>query len=230
MEIDIIILSYAYNDDLIQMTNECVSSLVESETSSNMKFNIVVLESNKLLKPYQFPSTTTIYPEQKFGFHSYLNIGINITSSSYICLCNNDLKFHKYWATEIIKYMDIYPDVFSASPICSIYHPSIGFKLYDGISFGYRVGYELAGWCLFLRRDIFALIGKLDENYVFSGADYDFSYTLWVRNIKHALVSSSIVDHLTGRTLITQSKERQDDLTNQITYHMKKWKSRIDLK
>ena len=226
-EIDIIILSYAQNSELQQTTRDCVDSLIASEDPAAIKFNIIILESAKNLADYQYPGTTTVYPNEPFGFHRYMNIGIDMTSSPYVCLCNNDLIFYKNWASEILKYMDQIPDLISASPICSYLNRYTGIPLNSGIKIGYRVGFEISGWCLFMKREIFDKIGRLDENYRFSGADHDYANTLGVMKIKHGLITSSIVDHLNNITLNMQSEERQNELMLPGTYHSMKWGYRI---
>jgi len=227
IEIDIIILSYAYNKELKQTTIDAINSLITSEDSTKINFNIIIIESQQELNDYQYAFSKTVYPETPFGYHRYMNIGIDLTSSPYICLCNNDLIFHKGWASEILKYMEEIPDLVSASPICSIGHPFMGIQVNSGIQAGYRIGYEIAGWCLFLKREILLSIGILDENYRFSGADHDYANTLAVMNLKHALITTSIVDHAYSKTLMTQSKERQDELTKDIIYNVKKWNHRL---
>ncbi|WP_442587845.1 glycosyltransferase family 2 protein [Pedobacter sp. AW31-3R] len=227
-EIDIIILSYAQNEELKNTTLNCLNSLMISEAPDQIKFNVVVIESEKSIKPYQYPNSHTIYPEQAFGYHKYMNIGISVTYASFICLCNNDLVFHPFWATEILNafYEDRY--ISSASPVCSIHHPKMGIELNNGIIYGYRIRFEVSGWCIFLKRDIFRLIGKLDENYLFWCADNDYANTLGVLKLRHALVTSSIVDHLENVTLNKQSEERIDELTEKGGhYFYKKWKPRL---
>ncbi|WP_216848909.1 glycosyltransferase family 2 protein [Pedobacter sp. L105] len=224
--IDVIILSYAHTNELMQTTINCINSLQTSEDSSKIKFNILVMESQKDLGNYQYPFSKTIYPDQPFGYHTYMNLGIEMTNAAYICLCNNDLIFHPNWASEILKTMNQIPDLLSASPICSILHPNHGFDLYSGIKQGYRIGLEIAGWCLFMRRELFQLTGKLDENFTFNSADYDYANTLAVLNIKHALITSSIVDHLYNTTVNTHSKERQEEL-NITDYYYFKWSHRL---
>jgi len=226
-EIDVIILSFAHTHKLLQLTKSCLISLLQSENQKKIKINVIVIESQKLMKPYQYPGTTTIYPEQPFGYHRYMNIGINSTHSPFICICNNDLIFHPHWASEILKQMEIDKELVSASPISSNYHPNLAMSLDKEAIFGYRVGYEITGWCLFFKRELIDSIGKLDENYEFSGADYDYAYTLWVCGIKHALITSSIVDHIAAQTLKTQTETRQNQLTKDVIYHKKKWGSRI---
>jgi len=226
-EIDIIILSYAQSQELKEMTIHCIDSLITSKDTASINFNILVIESYKEIKGYQYPYTKTIYPDEPFGYHRYMNIGIKLTSSPYVCLCNNDLNFHPGWASEILIQMTQIPDLMSASPLCSIVHPELGVPLNSGIRIGYRVGYEITGWCLFVKREIFKKIGKLDENYRFSAADHDFANTLALLNIKHALITSAVVDHGNSKTLKTQTKQRQDELTKGVLYHVKKWNYRL---
>lgn len=227
IEIDIIILSYAQNDELKEVTLNCIKSLIASENPWFIHFNIIIVESERSISPYQYPHTTTIYPDEPFGYHRYMNIGIAMTSSKYICICNNDLIFHQHWATEILKPFYQYVDVYSASPICSIHHLKNGYKLNDGIKIGYRIRDEVAGWCLFFKRDMLRITGKLDENYIFWCADNDYSNTLWVTKLTHVLVTSSVVDHLENKTLLSQTPERRLELTEQeCIYFEKKWKAR----
>ena len=227
IEIDVIILSYAYNDQLKSVTIDSINSLLASEDPSKIKFNIIVMESQKDLNGYQYPSSQTVYPKEYFGFHRYLNIGIEMTNAPFVCLCNNDLIYHKNWASEILKYMQDIPDLISASPICSIYHHNVGVQMYTGIWEGYQIGYEISGWCLFVKRELFGIIGKLDENFTFSSADYDYSNTLAVLGLKHGLVTSSIVDHLDKTTRSTQTQEKQIELGARVEYFDHKWSHRL---
>ena len=224
--IDIIILSYAKNQKLQETTINCIKSLVNSENAAIIKFNIIIFESNSLLKNYQYPFSQTIYPQEPFNFHQYMNMGIETSSNKYVCLCNNDLVFHANWASEILKCMEMHPDLMSASPLCTILQPYISIALNSGIKFGYRVGYELAGWCLFFKREMLLSTGKLDENYIFSSADYDYSNTLAVLNIKHALITSAWVDHLNSVTINTMSAAIQSTF-NDTNYYNLKWNHRI---
>jgi len=227
IEIDVIILSYAQTENLKEVTINSIKSLLDSEDALEIKFNVVVMESNKELDSYQYSNSLTIYPEETFGFHRYLNIGIDNTSSPYVCLCNNDLLYHKGWASEILKYMKYIPDLISASPLCSIYHHNVGVHMNTGMWEGYQIGYEISGWCLFVKRSLFDIIGRLDENLIFGGADYDYSNTLAVLNLKHGLITSSIVDHLDKTTISIQSDESRSKLIYKTNYFDHKWNHRL---
>ncbi len=227
IEIDIIILSFAQDAMLKTVTENAVSSLRESEPDSRIKFNIIIVESNRSLEPYQYPGTKTIYPRKKFGYHRYMNIGIDLTDSPYICICNNDLIFHKAWASELLKAFEEDKELKSASPYCSLHHPSQGIEVNSGNHIGYRVRKELVGWCIFFKREMLKTTGKLDPNYRFWYADDDYSMTLQKYGIKHALVSSSVVDHLESQTLKTKSeKEKRALTTREKFYYEYKWEGR----
>ncbi|TDG35300.1 glycosyltransferase family 2 protein [Pedobacter changchengzhani] len=203
--IDIIILSYAKNDELKKLTEQTISTCVESEEQKEIKFNIVVIESNQNLKPYQFEHSETIYPDVKFGFHRYLNIGIKNTNNEYICLCNNDLLFHPNWASEILKAMKDDSELLSASTFCPIMHKNGKFKMNSGLIDGYETLFS--GWCFMVKRSLFDTIGFLDEKFEFWYADADYLKTLKMHGIKNTLITSSIVSHLNAVTSQSLSKK-----------------------
>lgn len=227
-EIDVIILSYARNSKLKEITEKCVESLLSSEDPKQIKFNILILESHPGLAKFEYQCAKTVYLSDKFSYNKFFNMGVAMTSAKYICLCDNDLIFHPRWASEILKAFNKFYDLSSASPICSIHHPRLGFELNSGIHTGYRNKYEFAGWCNFLKRDAFRLIGKLDENYTFWCSDNDFANVLKTLKLRHVLVSSSVVDHLDGMTIDQISLENNFKFTSgEYFYYKKKWNHRM---
>ncbi|WP_158799579.1 glycosyltransferase family 2 protein [Pedobacter sp. L105] len=230
-EIDIIILSFAQTEELKQVTVNCLDSLIASEDPELIKSNIIVVESQKDLKPFQYNYGQTVYPDESFGYNRYMNIGISMTSAPYVCLCNNDLFFHPQWATEIVKVFKAYPDLSSASPMCTIHHAKLGVTPNMGLFAGHRERTEVSGWCLFFKRSMLSLIGHLDENFIFRHASHDYTHLLSSLNLNHFLVTSSVVDHLDHTTLNKQEPERWDELMyQQDTYYEKKWGYRLGRK
>ena len=223
-EIDIVILSYAKNYTLKNLTEQAISSLIASEDSNFIEFNITVIESNMALKPFQYIGTSTIYPKTKFGYNRYLNIGIKNGKAANICLCNNDLIFHKRWASEILTAFNDDSELVSASPICSILSDEDYYKINSGNYYGYSTRREVSGWCIFLKREIIPKIGKFDEKIKFWFSDTDYVRLLELHNLKHALITSSIVDHLESKTLSSSSQEKISKLTNdEFLYYDYKW-------
>jgi GT2 family glycosyltransferase len=226
VSIDIIMLSYAKNADLKNVTQQSIDTLLESEDRSIIHFNIIVLESNKSLKPFIYSNCKTIYPNQKFGYHKFLNIGISATNNPYLCLCNNDLIFHKNWASEILKAINVDHQLYSLSPACPLYHKDIISSSDNLISYGYEKRSHITGWAIFVKRDIFNIIGKLDEHFKFWYCDDDYIETLKHYNIKHAIVYKSLVTHLESTTInngIISKKDRHKFTYDQKYYFDYKW-------
>jgi len=222
-EIDIVILSYSANEGLKQVTSDCINSLISSQDES-IEFNILVLESEKKLFPYQFEGSRTIYPEEKFNFHKYLNLGVSLTSNNLICFCNNDLIFEKGWAQSLIAAMDIDKELLSVSPLCPQFHPGVGIFPNSGLKYGYSIRKEIAGWCFMIKRELLSIIGPFDEHFSFWFADTDYSHTLKKYNIKHALVTDSMVRHLDGRSTQELEDSQKSAMTNeQFWYFQYKW-------
>lgn len=211
MKVDVIIISDAKNDALKHLTAQTLNTLFASE--ENVTFYAYIIESSNADFSHVHKNVKTIHPTKEFGYHRYLNIGRKLGSSEYVCLCNNDLKFHKNWASNMINEMER-NKLLSASPM-SVDHNTAKFNLKQnsGVLFGYEIAKHVAGWCIFQKRSIYSIIGDLDERFIFWYCDNDYSMTLKKNNIKHGLVTSSRVDHIVSKTLNTKTKREFDLLT-----------------
>jgi len=226
INVDVIVLSYAKSEKLRLTTEQGIQSLVNSE-STDIHFNIIILESNKSLFPYQYQQSETLYPKGTFGFNKFINIGLKNSNNEYVCIANNDLLFHKGWASKIIDSMASDPSLASASPYCSLFHPRVGITKNSGLHYGYEIRRQVAGWCLFTRRSTLNIIGPFDENLYFWFCDNDYANMLKKHRLKHALVTNSIVDHLDGTTTETLTPPAKYDLTRgAFLYYDYKWNHR----
>lgn len=228
-KIDIIILSYAKDEKLQGLTIQTVDTLQQSEAPQEIEFNVLVIESNKSLIPYQYPGTKTIYPDTAFGYNKYMNIGIKATDSEYVCLCNNDLIFHKGWAGAILQAISNDPTLLSVSPYCTTFHKNAGFDENGPPMEGYFG--VLGGWCIFMKRKIFDTIGLFDEKLLFWYCDADYCKTLEKFGIKNCLVPASKVTHLGSESLKTVDDKEYQKLTQvPRIYYSYKWKHHSYLK
>ena len=221
-EVDVVILSWAKNDELKTVTEDGIRTCIISE--SNIKFNFYIVETNSEVA-YDFPNTQTIYPSSDFSYHKFMNIGIREGNAKYVCICNNDLTYEKGWASNIIEIMESNPHVKSASPWCPQTQGDnkghIG-KIYQG----HRVRGELAGWCIFQQRDIYETIGQLNEGVDFWFSDNIYADQLQINNIPHILVPSSVVNHheemigKTGSTAIDEETKQKYMMGQQQKYEL----------
>jgi len=229
INIDIIILSYGKNTALQQMTRDGIASLLASEDPQTIKFNVLVIESERSLEPYQYPDTVTLYPKTSFGYNKFMNMGVKATHNPYVCLCNNDLIFHKNWASEILKEMDKDPTLLSASTYDDNFHQDEGLPKFQPPLEGYMD--VLSPWCIFLKREIFDIIGPLDERLIFWYFDDDYCQTIIKHNVKNCLISSSFVTHLGSVSLKTVDKTENKKLTKfPEFYYRYKWEHRSYMK
>lgn len=225
-ELDIIILSNAQTPELRNLTCQAIETLLASEDFSKIRFLIQVYESAET-GTYSYPYCRTIFPKKPFNFNRYMNMGIKNGEAPYICLCNNDLIFHRNWASNILIAFKNNPNLESASPLCEINHRERGIKPHTGTYMGYEVRKHVAGWCLFFKRSMLKKTGLLDERFKFWYVDNDYAKTLEKGQILHALVSDSLVDHLESQTLKTKSAKDQLLLTTEERFFYEfKWESR----
>lgn len=224
----IVILSLAQDDKLRAMTEQALHTLKNSSIPQDTQ--IIVVESNHQAPPYTVQGVQTVYLDPPFNFNRYMNHGIAITQSTYVALCNNDLLFSPDWMTEIHRTFQQNPDLHSISPACPDHHPEQGFPLNSGLYPGYRVWLEVAGWCLVFKREILSRTGKWDEQFYFWYADNDYAKTLEKHNFKHALLTSSHVQHLDKRTLRKQSSLKKFHLTYKSkARYQRKWENKSRL-
>jgi len=221
VKIDVIILSFAKDEQLKGLTIQTVDTLLQSEDPGEIEFNIIVIESNQAIKPYQFENTKTIFPNRTFGFNEFLNIGINATNNKYLCLCNNDLIFHQGWASALLDCVkQLNSNEVVLSPFCERSHQSFAHisEPVEGY-FGY-----FAGYCFFTTREVLEFIGPLDQKISFWYADMDFIKLLEKYNIKHYLVPRSKVTHLVSRVTGTFTRIQHLRYTNYPRiYYRYKW-------
>lgn len=223
--VDVIMLTNTANDDILKMTYDCIKSLNESE--SFVKFNIFLIESNKdfdicRFHEFAFRNVFVIRPLEEFNYNKFINIGLFNCKSEYIVVANNDLIFQKGWALNIINEFRKDKDLMSACPKEPNHH---NWAKENKLYYGYTVRSELVGWCIFMRRTILDIIGKFDEQFEFFYQDDDYSQTLQKYNLKHALISNSLVNHLFNKSHSLLSEEQHNYYSRELKIKFEnKWK------
>jgi len=211
LQVDVIIPSLS-KPELHQMIKECIQSLRSSE--AGIDFNIIIVESGATVELGQ--DQTIRYDRAKFNFHHALNQGLEASSNHWVVLANNDLLFHRNWMSKIISVKDQHPDVRSFSPWDPKSHPTT-FTSYKPLHYGYRIGKELAGWCIVTTRDVLKKV-KLTEEVSFWYSDNSYADELQRYNMSHVLVTDSQVTHLCSQTL-SKVPNRDELTTGQAAYY-----------
>jgi GT2 family glycosyltransferase len=214
MNIDAIILSNTSDLHYYGLTCRTINSLKQSDKLNEIK--ILVVESQDRSKfeeeGFSYINCNTIFPNQKFGYNKFLNIGIKHSTAEWILICNNDLLFTEDWLVEAKKVIEAHPNIKSFSPKCPKWesHKDIA----DGsIIEGYTVPVQICGWCILLHRSLIDNYELFDEQFDFWFQDNDYSMVLQSNNEKHALMTSSKVYHMAS-----SSHDLLKDNLNELTY------------
>lgn len=183
----------------------------EAIRSSNC--NCIVVETHMNAQPYK-EAKLTLFWGKEFNYNACLNFGITHTNTDYIALCNNDIVFENGWQsiTERMKQNNI----LSASPFSKNKCGHRNAYMADGyMYYGYQIGCEMLGWCIVVHKDIFGIIGKLDESRSFWCSDNVYADQLIKHNIKHMLDCGSVVNHIGmgSKTLNTVPRNQYHKLT-----------------
>lgn len=195
MTVDIIILSFAKTQPLLQLTQRTIDSCHASE--KDIEFNILVIEQTPGVV---YANCKTHHLHDEFNYNRFMNIGIGMTSNPFVCLCNNDLLFHKGWCTNILKAMEE-NELLSASPYCPVNYGQNPIYKYGGaVCLGYKNHHHISGWCIMCDRRLFETIGPINEDFPFMFADNVYGEQLKAHGIRHGRVRNSLVTHLHSPT------------------------------
>lgn len=209
MIIDVVIPSLS-EGQMIQVSKMCLDSLRCSEIEHT--FRVILVESGRELVDIG-QDITIAYDLITFNYNHALNLGLSVCQNDWVVFANNDLIFCKNWMSEIIKAHERFPDVRSFSPWNSQHnwHETIyGQERSGSLIFGYRTCYELAGWCIVAKRDIFSSGVELSERVDFWYSDNVYADSLIKNRIPHALVVDSKVNHLTSQTKRVSEMEAEE--------------------
>ncbi|AXT20758.1 glycosyltransferase [Flavobacteriaceae bacterium AU392] len=182
------------------MNLDCFTTFIESAKASEIKYEIILIESNKTNNwNYDLEHLKVIMPKGKFNFHKFLNIGVDNAEGTFYILSNNDVVFDKNWLLEILKVSQGNKNILSFSPFdANANKLSKQATKNNDYIVGYDIQKHITGWCLVIHKKVFDDIKQLDERFNFYYADNDYAMMLRKFNIKHALVTKAFVSHLEG--------------------------------
>ena len=206
MKYDLIIVTLSSKLRLIEMTQRCI----DSARQDGAELNIIVVETNP--KPHDYQNIDKLIQYKgDFCYNRAINEGLKYAIGDVHILANNDLIFHPGWS-EIGELMFL--NGYGSASALSSWHISKGMRQGDFIYPGYRIEYEIAGWCLFITRESMQKLGQLDESFEFWHSDNMYAEQLKAYDIKHGLFCNIRVDHLESVTLRSVSSRYQRRYTS----------------
>jgi len=221
--IDVIILSYAKDENIIKMNNDCINSLLNSTTNYN--FNIILVETDDSKHIYEQKEVTVLQPNLKFNYNKFLNIGSKECKNDWVLISNNDTLYHKNFLEKMFEAHNYDNEILSMSPMDDDWHLHKNIDKNIQIYYGHRVPYEITGWSIFLHKSVLKKIGDFDEQFDFWYQDNDYSNSLIKNKIKHALITNSKVTHLVSQSHeLIQSENRFNMTYGSVNKFNNKWK------
>jgi hypothetical protein len=197
MNLNAIILTNTSDLYYYGLTCRTINSLRNSDNQNIIDITVIETQPERdfKLNGFIYDECNTIFPNQKFNYNKFLNIGLENTKADWILICNNDLFFTKDWLSNITDAVKNNPDVLSFSPISPSLKSHIEIKDLNIIE-GYQVSNHICGWCILLHRSVIDTCELFDEQFEFWCQDDDYAEELKKHNMKHALVPSSRVYHM----------------------------------
>lgn len=223
MIVDVIILSYAKEDSVIFMNNECIDSINNSTTEH--KFNIILIETEST-KTYEYrqDNVTVIQPNEEFNYNKFLNIGLKYCNNDWVLISNNDTIYHRWFLEKLLEANEQDNELLSMSPMDDSWHRHAIFNKDFDIHYGHRTSYEIAGWSILINKSVLNRIGDFDEEFKFWYQDNDYANTLLSNNIKHALITKSKVTHLLSKSHKFIDRGKKFEMTDGLGVKFnKKW-------
>lgn len=192
MNYDIVIVSKSINQDMVDITNNCIASVRQE-----CDLNVIVVETGGIKVKYD---ANVMYFNEPFNYNRALNYGLMYVKGDVHILANNDTVFYKGWS-KIGKQMR--DNGFDSASVLSNDPRQRSFERGEFIYEGYNIGVHLTGWCIFLTKECLKKIGRLDESMTFWYSDNVYTDQLKKHGLRHGLFCNAQVDHLGSRTLKT---------------------------
>ena len=226
LKVEAIILSKSSDISYYGLTCRTINSL---KNSKGWDGNIIIVESELktafLQNGFSYPSCDMVFPETKFNYNKFLNIGISNLKddTEWVLICNNDLFFTPSWWENMKKTVESYPEILSFSALAPDWdlHKNIGS---ENILEGYTVPIHVCGWCLLIHRSIIKLCELFDESFPFWYQDNDYACSLQAKNVRHALALSSRVYHMVNSSHELMGDDRKLMTYDQQAIFFNKWK------
>jgi Glycosyl transferase family 2 len=197
--LDIIILSKTSDQAHFDMVKRCVDSYLHD--GDDVINSIIIVESNKKFDNGVWscvsPKIKTITPQYKFNYNQFLNIALDHCTADVVCISNNDVVVKPNCIKIMHEFFDKLPTLMSASPVDRTWHNN-SYEIFpeDNKAYlGYHTTKHLLGFCVFIRRSVFDLIGKFDERFHFYHQDNDLEMCLRKHNLPHAMITHCHIEH-----------------------------------
>lgn len=202
----------------LQFMEPCLKAL---EGQNYKEFDLLVVDngsqdgSGEWLRERGIP---TLFLGENTGFSGAVNAGIRAVSTPYVILLNNDTEPFPDYVGELVRCLDRFPEVFSASSkMIQLYHKDLmddagdmysvlGWAYQRGVgqpSSGYQRACQVFAACAgaaIYRREVFEEIGYFDESHFAYLEDIDVGYRARIYGYRNVYCPTAKVYHVGSGT------------------------------
>ena len=202
----------------LQFMEPCLKAL---EGQNYKEFDLLVVDngsqdgSGEWLRERGIP---TLFLGENTGFSGAVNAGIRAVSTPYVILLNNDTEPFPDYVGELVRCLDRFPEVFSASSkMIQLYHKDLmddagdmysvlGWAYQRGVgqpSSGYQRACQVFAACAgaaIYRREVFEEIGYFDESHFADLEDIDVGYRARIYGYRNVYCPTAKVYHVGSGT------------------------------
>ncbi|MCK8524150.1 glycosyltransferase family 2 protein [Aquimarina sp. D1M17] len=182
----------------------------------------------------EFPNIKIVQNNENGGYAKGYNDALSQIDADIYCLLNSDVEVTPNWLSPIIKEFSDSEKTAAAQPKILDYKKKTHFE-YAGAAGGFidKLGYPYCrgrifdtieedkgqynystpifwatGACLFIRKDVFEKVGKLDEDFFAHQEEIDLCWRIQNHGYTIMYLSDSTVYHLGGATLDTMNPKK----------------------
>lgn len=166
-----------------------------------------------------------VVPTYKFNYNQFLNIALEHCTAELVCISNNDVVAKDHCVSMMCEFFNRVPTLMSASPVDRTWHQN-SYEIFpedNKFYAGYETTKHLLGFCVFLRRSIFDVIGPFDERFHFYHQDNDLEMCLRAHKLLHVILTMCHIEHGHDKpeSLEDHSVVRQKLLGSQAVFYQK---------
>ncbi len=235
-----------YKCDIIVLTwnqREIIKTFVESFlANTSVICRLIIVDNGSTdgtndfllsLKDTETCIFKVILNRENRGFVGGMNQGIQISSSPYVCLANNDLVFTKGWLEEIISVFEkderigvLNPNSnnLGACPAAEVSVETFATSLKEKYRNVFSEMPFCIGFCMFIRREVIEKVGGLSEEfYPIFFEDTDYSMKASKAGYLIGVAKASYVWHKEHASFTRMGKKRQEFFDKNKETFKRKW-------
>ncbi|MFH1790581.1 MAG: glycosyltransferase family 2 protein [Candidatus Omnitrophota bacterium] len=190
-----------------EVTKDCLDSIVGN---TDYPYRIILIDNGSEPETAGFlrdfterhkDRTMLIVNKRNEGFIKAVNMGLEASSSAYVCMMNNDTMPARGWLSRLVSFAESHDDVGLLNPLCGG-HLAAGTDLNgyaDAVASNagkYMEMNQCQGFSMLVKRTVIDTIGHLDERFGIGGFDdTDYSMRAHKAGYRSVCVHSAYVYH-----------------------------------